>query len=337
MGAIVATAALVPASGAAASTPSSSRSTPRAGYVDVSVATVWTDPSKPREIDAPALTNPVRIQKWLSSMSVAQKRALTSLNATQTQTLYGAKVDILKEERGWYEVAVPGQPTPKNPLGYPGWVPKVQVSTDRRYGRLLTERPFALVNQSAATWLYEGPALRRRFLQVSYDTRLPFLGRSGRAIEVALPGGGSAWLSARSASVFASESAIPKPTGAKLVRDARLFLHRPYIWAGASGFGFDCSGFTHTLYHANGIVIGRDADAQAAFTGHGTKVARSDLRPGDILFYASSPDPSTIYHDAMYVGHGKMAEAYKADTPVRITAVRFGNGYWGAERFRLSR
>ena len=217
--------------------------------------------------------------------------------------------------------------------GYPGWVPEVQVSTDRGYGQLLAKRPFALVNRSATSWLYYGPALGRRFLQVSYDTRLPFLARARKAIEVALPGGGQAWVSASEASVFASESAIPKPTGAKLASDAKLFLNRPYLWGGTSGYAFDCSGYTHTLYHANGIVIGRDADAQADFTGHGTRVRRSDLRPGDILFYSTSPDPSTIYHDALYVGDGKMAEAYDAATPIRITAVRFGNNYWGAERF----
>jgi cell wall-associated NlpC family hydrolase len=35
----------------------------------------------------------------------------------------------------------------------------------------------------------------------------------------------------------------------------------------------------------------------------------------------------------MYVGNGKMAEAYDAGTPVRITPVRLEEDYWGAERF----
>ena len=62
-------------------------------------------------------------------------------------------------------------------------------------------------------------------------------------------------------------------------------------------------------------------------------VSQNDLQPGDLLFYATSPDPASIYHVAMYIGHQQMIEAYDAATPVRITAVRFGTDYWGAERF----
>jgi cell wall-associated NlpC family hydrolase len=118
------------------------------------------------------------------------------------------------------------------------------------------------------------------------------------------------------------------------VKAAKLFLNRPYLWGGTSGFAFDCSGFTHTLYDAHGITICRDADAQADYTGHGTNVTQSDLQPGDLIFYASNlTNPGTIYHVAMFAGDGKMIEAYGAGVPVRITPVRFNEDYWGAERF----
>jgi cell wall-associated NlpC family hydrolase len=329
----LATVVAVLASGAGAA-PAPHRPDAQAGYVDVSVATLWTDPSKPRPVDAPALTNPAHVGRWLTSMSTQQYLDLTNANRTQTQALYGARVDILGHRDGWYEVAVPGQPTPKNPLGYPGWVPAAQVTLDTSYGRLRSSRPFAEVDRAATAELYRDAEMTDRFMHVSYDTRLPVIGRDARAIEVAVPGGGSAYLPADDATVYASESSIPSPTGHELVAAAKLFLGRPYLWGGTSGFAFDCSGFTHTLYDAHGITIGRDADAQADFTGHGVKVARSDLRPGDIIFYASDlNDPSTIYHDAMYAGHGKMIEAYGAAVPIRITPVRFGADYWGAERF----
>jgi hypothetical protein len=101
---------------------------PTTAFVDVAVATVWTSPGKPRKnIDAPALANPVNMAQWLANMNTQQRRHLTIRNATQTQTLYGRSVYILTKQRGWDEVAVPGQPTPKNPLGYPGWVPAGQL------------------------------------------------------------------------------------------------------------------------------------------------------------------------------------------------------------------
>ncbi len=319
----------LPAAGAAAPGSSAAASPPSA-YVDVSVATVWTAPASPRPVDQPAVTNPVNISRWLSDMSLADKLGLTDDNLTQTQALYGSRVYILAEQAGWDEVAVPGQPTPKNPLGYPGWVPAVQLTAGHGFAALQS-RPFALV-QAPTAWLYDNSALTRENMQISANTRLPVLARAGQAILVATPDGGARWLSARDATVYRSASDIPYPTGASLVAYAERFLGRPYLWAGRSGFAFDCSGFTSLIYQVNGITIPRDASAQAQYGG-GRMVSTNDLQPGDLLFYATSQDPNSIYHVAMYIGNQQMIEAYDAATPVRITAVRFGPDYWGAERF----
>ena len=91
------------------------------------------------------------------------------------------------------------------------------------------------------------------------------------------------------------------------------------------------------VYEAHGITIGRDADVQALASG-GTRVAghadqsAAGLRPGDLMFYATGGTGS-IYHVAMYAGHGRMVEAYAAGIPVRLTPVRFGADYWGAVRY----
>jgi gamma-D-glutamyl-L-lysine dipeptidyl-peptidase len=318
-------------SAAGAAAPGSSAAAwPPSAYVDVSVATVWTAPASPRPVDQPALTNPVDIPRWLGDMSLADELGLTDDNLTQTQALYGDRVYILARQAGWDEVAVPGQPTPKNPLGYPGWVPSVQLTAAPGFA-VLQSRPFALV-QAPTAWLYDNSALTEENMQVSADTRLPVLGRAGQAILVATPDRGGRWLSARDATVYRSVSDIPYPTGASLVAYAERFLHTPYLWGGRSGFAFDCSGFTSVIYQVNGITIPRDAGAQAQYGG-GRLVSTNDLQPGDLLFYATSPDPNSIYHVAMYIGHQQMIEAYDAATPVRITAVRFGPDYWGAERF----
>ena len=87
------------------------------GYIAVSVATLWTNPSKPRSVDAPAWTNAAHIEEWLDAMTVKQSLDLTSDTRTQAQALYGNQIYILQSKDGWYEIAVPGQPTPKNTLG----------------------------------------------------------------------------------------------------------------------------------------------------------------------------------------------------------------------------
>ncbi|KAJ5827349.1 hypothetical protein N7447_004112 [Penicillium robsamsonii] len=327
--------------GAANALPSSNaipkldtRATAQHGYINVVAATLWTDSSKPRPIDEPALTHPVQLEKWLSSMNVTDYRDLTSNSRTQTQALYGTRVEILDYESGWYEVAVPDQATPKNKLGYPGWVPASQVSLDQHYGKLQSSKPFAAIDKAATVSLYRDPSLKSKLMDITYDTRLPVLKEKESVIEVAVPDSGSAYLSTHDASIYKSATEIPYPTSLDLINTAKLFLGLPYLWGGMSGYAFDCSGFTHTLYHSHGISIARDADAQADFTGHGTRVEQADLQPADLMFYASNlSDPSTIYHVAMYIGEGEMVEAYDAGTPVRITPARFGDEFWGGERF----
>jgi gamma-D-glutamyl-L-lysine dipeptidyl-peptidase len=321
-----ATAVFAPPAGAAQPT------TPPTEYVDVSVATVWTSPDSPRPVDAAALTNPVDVPKWLATMTLADKKGLTSDNLTQTQVLYGHPVYVLAEQGDWDEVAVPGQATPKNPLGYPGWIPKAQLTGSPGFGAMAAHRPFALVNQAPTTWLYNDSGLRSKALEISANTRLPELARAGDAVLVATPDRGAQWLAAGDVGVYGSATDIPDATGANLVAFAKKFLDVPYLWGGRAGFAFDCSGFTSTVYEVNGIDLPRDADAQARYGG-GRQVDPADLRPGDLLFYANDNGTGSIYHVAMYIGEQQMIEAYDAATPVRITPVRFGTDFWGAERF----
>ncbi len=46
---------------------------------------------------------------------------------------------------------------------------------------------------------------------------------------------------------YRSQNDIPTPAADDLINTGKMFLGLPYIWAGTSGFGFDCSGFTHTI------------------------------------------------------------------------------------------
>jgi gamma-D-glutamyl-L-lysine dipeptidyl-peptidase len=310
--------------------------TPPSAFVAVSVATVWTTPQSPRPVDHPALTNPVDIRGWLSDMTPAQQQALTSDNLTQTQALFGDRVFVVGQQGDWDEVLVPGQPTPKNALGYPGWIPKAQLTTDARYGALKDHASFALADRGITTWLYRDSGLSHHDLEISTNTGLPVLNRTATAVLVATPDRGPRWLDARTVAVYEKPTDISHPTGADLVRYAAVFVNVPYLWGGRAGFGFDCSGFTSTIYQVHGITLPRDADAQAA-DSQGRPVDKSALQPGDLVFYShgsKDPDnPDAIYHVAMYSGNGEMIEAFDSTTPVRITPVRLDTDYWGARRY----
>ncbi|MGW4101899.1 C40 family peptidase [Streptomyces sp. NPDC004976] len=98
--------------------------------------------------------------------------------------------------------------------------------------------------------------------------------------------------------------------------------------------GFDCSGLTTYAYAKAGIRLPRTAAAQA---GVGRRIPASSgtsaLRPGDLVFYAYAPGrDSTIYHVGIYLGGGRMVNAPRPGSVVRLDPVDAVSGYAGGAR-----
>ena len=91
--------------------------------------------------------------------------------------------------------------------------------------------------------------------------------------------------------------AIPTATPGAVISESRKFLGLQYLWGGTSGFGFDCSGFTYSVFHILGVTIPRDAAPQAA---NGVRVRRQDLRPGDLVFFRNGS--GVVVHVAIFIG-----------------------------------
>jgi len=301
-------------------------------YVDVSVATVWASPSAPRAIDRPALGNPVNMVAWARVLSTTARLGLDG--KIETQALYGEPVRILAQRGSWTRVAVVDQPTPRNRVGYPGWVPTNQLTSGASFGRLLRGATFGglLAGRTAVvdvpTAMLRGAAGP---LELSFGTRLPILGIFGGEVQVATPTGQTGAVPRSAVDVERAAGATPAPTGEELVATARMFLGVRYLWGGTSAFGFDCSGLVNLVYRERGIVIPRDADAQALA---GRPVAKNALEPGDLVFFATDPPSPTISHVGMYIGDGRMIEAPNSASAVHVIPLAaFGNEYVGARRY----
>lgn len=103
-------------------------------------------------------------------------------------------------------------------------------------------------------------------------------------------------------------------TRVDLVNYALQFVGNPYVWAGTSlTKGIDCSGFTMRIYETVGIKLPHHSGSQPA---HGKKISRSEIKPGDLIFYASS---GRIDHVAMYIGNGQIVHASSPRTGIIIS------------------
>jgi hypothetical protein len=302
-------------------------------WVAVNVATLWAHPRvpglAPRPIDAPSLTNPADPRRWVDSMTVAQKQWL--VGKLETQVLYGLKVKIIGEgwvsNVRWEHVVVPSQPTNRDTRGYPGWLPARQLTSIRPGSTGTTA-----VVRSRAAWLWSAWSSAgvggSKVMQVSNATMLPVAQATPAYVTVRLLGGQQAALRPSDVAVFTAGQ-YWGATRNRLVSQAETALGLQYLWAGTSGFGYDCSGFTYAIYRDFGIGLSRDADQQAV---HGTPVSKNDLRPGDLVFYRQSPG-GPIGHVAMYAGNGNIIDAPQTGQPVKIEPLSSHSYYAGARNY----
>jgi cell wall-associated NlpC family hydrolase len=125
----------------------------------------------------------------------------------------------------------------------------------------------------------------------------------------------------------------PSKQAAGAIYYAQQKLGTPYLWGGtgtaAQGGRFDCSGLTKAAFHSVGIELPRVANDQY---NTGRHPSRSQLRPGDLVFFATNlDDPRSIDHVGIYVGGGRMIDAPYTGARIRFDPIDRAN-YFGATR-----
>ncbi|MFI6930047.1 NlpC/P60 family protein [Streptomyces sp. NPDC050287] len=154
-------------------------------------------------------------------------------------------------------------------------------------------------------------AARRLLSQLSAEERARFTETAaGTGARASRAGAGAREVMAAPGSATAQ---APDSRAAAAVAYAYAKLGSPYVWGATGPDAFDCSGLIQAAYRSAGISLPRTTYAQI---GAGRRVSRSELLPGDLVFFYSG-----ISHVGLYIGNGQMIHAPNPSAPVRLAPV----------------
>ena len=121
-------------------------------------------------------------------------------------------------------------------------------------------------------------------------------------------------------------AALSRREADELIGNAMGLLGVSYRFGGTSvSSGFDCSGFMQHIFRKTmQINLPRTSAEQAKM---GVAVSRSELQPGDMVFFSTSR--GRISHVGLYIGNNRFIHAPRTGKSIEITSL--GNKYWNSK------
>jgi len=240
-------------------------------------------------------------QYGVVNISVCNLRRTADFDAEMvSQALLGTPVHIRQISTGsnkWPEVQTPD--------GYTGWVHYAAVT-------LMTKREYHAWNKAEKAvvtalhgLVYEKASKKSATISdVVAGDRLKLLKERAGWLKVQFPDGRIGYIEKCNAKTERKWRKQLDQSPEAILQSARSMLGFPYIWAGMSPKGMDCSGFVRAVLFMHDIIIPRDAGPQSRV---GERISDMDLlQPGDLVFFGRmSGDTPKVSHVGFYLGEGR--------------------------------
>ena len=233
-------------------------------------------------------------------ISVCNLRATPDYDAEMvSQALLGTPVHIrqVTDKNGWPEVQTPDT--------YTGWVHKdaITLMSFEDY-HAWNAAPKVIVTALTGIVYADASDRSATVSDVVAGARLKDLGRKGRYLRVGFPDGRVGYIRR----TLAKKEDEWRKGLSKEIEDilatALTMNGFPYLWAGMSPKGMDCSGFVRTVLFMHDIIIPRDAGPMSR-TGE-RLFGFDDLQPGDLVFFGRKDTAAPrVSHVGFYLGEGK--------------------------------
>jgi N-acetylmuramoyl-L-alanine amidase len=252
--------------------------------------------------------------------SVLNVRETASTNAALvTQLDEGTQVTILSSSDGWYKISFSSKT---------GWASAEYITIKE------TSLGTGVVTGSTVN-VRSGPGTDYEVLTtVQESEKITVASRSGEWYKITTSGGITGWMlseyvtlggtSTSRGAADATREITPAvkealDTRTRLVAYAKKYLGTKYVYGGSTPEdGFDCSGFVQYVFKNYGVTLHRVAADQAT---QGTKISKSELKPGDLMFFDTNGGKNYINHVGIFIGNGKFIHAANKKSDLVITDI----------------
>ena len=195
------------------------------------------------------------------------------------QVIMGNSLRLLQKSGSWYQV--------KNHYNYIGWIQKTGIKRISLKEIELWKQSQKMQVTKLLSFVFEKPDDNAFHISdLVLNATVKQSRSSGNWVQVELPDGRYGYVHKKDLKPFQNKIDPGQVSPEAIISTAKTMLGVPYLWGGKSSKANDCSGFTQTVFRANGIQLARDARQQALV---GLEITAEEdfanVEAGDLLFF----------------------------------------------------